>query len=158
MKKLFVGAFLLLSSLAFADVAYVDGVAIGGGSTKWNLYSSGPSLDVATYAVFGNYYVRQICIGGGKCGRESSINVLYPAGTYLQKVVIRAHDSVGDSTNALLQLYVDGVFVNELDVKSGGSDLEYTIGRFVQNMQLKSINKNRGSGGDETAVSHILSY
>ena len=82
----------------------------------------------------------------------------YPAGTYLQKVTIYAHDNVGNKTDALLQLYIDGALIGELDVKKAGSNLEFPVNRYVQIMQLKSINLNRGPGGDETVVTSIQSY
>lgn len=94
------------------------------------------------------------------CGKNNSLVINYPAGTYLQKVIVGADDQYDDKTDAALQLYVNGVYLTELDVKKapGLSRLEYSVGSYVQNLTFKSVHKDGKAVGDETKIWKITTY
>jgi len=179
MKKFLAATVLLSSIISNAASAYQETILVANayrgvtstsytnitGGTVYSFNSIGPSVYMQPYLETlikgeGNpsVYQTKVCVGGEICGRASSIVVNYPAGTYLQKVRVWAHDKVGDKTAAHLQLYVNGVFHSEQDVRQSGSWLEYTLGAYAQSVTFKSIHEKNLPGGDESVVEIFESY
>jgi hypothetical protein len=73
-------------------------------------------------------------------------------------MVVMAHDNVGSHWKAHLQLWADGWLIGELDVLKNQSELNFNVGRYVNKLELKSVNQDHLSGGDETVVLRITTY
>ena len=98
-----------------------------------------------------------LCIGGASCGVNEYLYVQYP-GSYVSNVIVSAHDGIGDKTNALLELWVNGSYHSRQDVKAAGSSLIFNVYRPVYQLQFRSVQKNGHSGGDETMLLNLQSF
>jgi hypothetical protein len=98
-----------------------------------------------------------LCIGGASCGTSEYLYVQYP-GSYVSNVIVSAHDGIGDKTNALLELWVNGYYHSRQDVKAAGSNLIFNVYRPVYQLQFRSVHKNGYSGGDETMLMNLQSF
>ncbi|KJZ13751.1 MAG: hypothetical protein ACPGUE_16555 [Marinomonas sp.] len=99
-----------------------------------------------------------ICIGGDICGLENTLFIVYPQNTYLSVAEVTAHDDVGSKTKARLQLWVDGVFQEDMDVKKAGSTLRFYINKTVKgNIEFRSVGESDGKT-DETVIESVLTF
>ena len=122
MKRL--GTVLVLMAVLFAFA----------GPAKASSYYSAPSLPW-----FSN--VNQ-CIGGQICGgTNNTINVYVPE-VVIGDVYVYAHDNVGQTHKAKLELYVDGSFVARKDVLQGGGYITFSVSRFGSIVTLRSIHQD----------------
>lgn len=98
-----------------------------------------------------------LCIGGGYCGTTNYLYVQYP-NSFVSNVFVSAHDAVGDKTNALLELWVNGRYHSRQDVKAAGSTLVFDVYQYVYQLQFRSVQKDGNSGGDETMLLNLQTY
>ena len=99
-----------------------------------------------------------ICVGGDICGKNDALTVQYPAGSWVNGVSVGAHDKVGGQTKAHLQIYINGNYAGEQDVKSDGSTLAFPVHTFVNTIKFMSVNQDHKPGGDETQILQLQSY
>lgn len=99
-----------------------------------------------------------ICIGGDICGVENTLFIVYPPNTYVSVAEVTAHDDVGSKTKANLQLWIDGVFQKEMDVKKDGSNLRFYINKVIKsNIEFRSIGES-DTQTDETVIESVLTF
>lgn len=152
--------------LSFLLISGVHAAGWDGGKGALTLQSSGPSF----YKSFAfNNYGQPIspigwCIGGEYCGGHARLTVNYvdnlflPRWEYIQKIVITAHDNVGDRHKARLRVFTNGLLVAEKDVLAGGSTLTYNINAHIYSFYLESVREGLDEGGDETVITSITTY
>lgn len=97
-----------------------------------------------------------VCIGGELCGKDDTVTVDVPPSSYITYVRVYAHDNVGQKTGARLHLYVDGVHRGDLDVRSAGSYLRFSVYAEGSRLVFRSTNTDGSSAGDETVLQEIL--
>lgn len=99
-----------------------------------------------------------ICIGGGYCGESNTFIITYPASTWVSTIKVYAHDAIGASTKAHLELWVNGAYVSWQDVKSAGGWIEFPVAKYTNKIEFKSVQERGTAGGDESVISRIVSY
>lgn len=93
------------------------------------------------------------CIGGEKCGRDSKIYIdIY--GRRVRSLRFFAHDNVGDSKEAKLNVRVDGAYIaNNVDVKKDGMTHDFQ-GNGISGRQLVI----EPAADDEAKIKDIYVY
>lgn len=99
-----------------------------------------------------------ICIGGGFCGESNTLIVSYLANTWVSTLKVYAHDRIGSSTKAHLQLWVNGSFISEKDVLKDGGWIDFSVNNYTNQIELRSVQEAHNAGGDELAISRLVSY
>jgi hypothetical protein len=96
-----------------------------------------------------------VCIGGQICGKSDTVTLDLPPSSYISYVHVYAHDNVGSNHGAHLNLYLDGVKMGELDVKSSGSTLVFPLYTVGSRIVFLSTQADGSSAGDETVIQQI---
>jgi hypothetical protein len=98
-----------------------------------------------------------LCIGGSICGVNDYLKIIYPS-SYVSRVVIAAHDNVGDKYKAVLGMYVNGVLQGTQDVKKDGSSHTFYVNTYVSSLEFRSFHESGASNGDETIIMNVTTY
>lgn len=114
-----------------------------------NVEASGPDAVLISDA---SYH----CIGGQRCGRDTSYTLDVGSINLITYVVVSADDNVGDKTKAHLQCYVDGIFAGELDVSKAGGLLSFFPNLVGRRVEFRSVSEDHNPNGDETRIFYVL--
>jgi hypothetical protein len=149
---------------AMADESGVDPLADEGQDGEAVRGQSGESSDfVVDHEVPSLPWQVQVntCIGGAYCGgNETSVDLSLPSTPFIDRVVIFAHDNIGQSATANLIVYVDGISVGRQDVRKAGSYLSFAVGRAGSLVKIQSVNVSWPThpGSNESFIGSVQIY
>ncbi|MFS1518470.1 hypothetical protein V1503_18715 [Bacillus sp. SCS-151] len=150
MKKVVMSCFILM--LLFSGVSFANGNNFTDSQNTIAMESTNAPIQVASYEP-------GVCIGGTECGGNSEYHQENLWGKkYIKQIIVYAHDRVGSTSTANLELYIDGELVDSQAVFEEGSFLIYNVEREGSYIRFYSVHENGLKQGDETFIATIDAY